>query len=165
MLCEPFSGRTHQIRLHLRQLGHPIANDSLYGHIAPERPKEEVPADDVLWLHAWSYSLEEPFVTSEAPRTKAVTNTMTNAVTNADHASTDIATDHASEARACNQVCVTSGALKPFHFVAPPPEWTVPFAPLPPCEPPCGISPTIIERQTKESKQAADPHCDTYELK
>jgi hypothetical protein len=31
VLCEPLTGRTHQIRLHLRHLGAPIANDPLYG--------------------------------------------------------------------------------------------------------------------------------------
>jgi len=29
--CRPLSGRTHQIRLHLQLLGHPIANDPCYG--------------------------------------------------------------------------------------------------------------------------------------
>ena len=31
VLCEPKTGRTHQIRLHLQWLGCPIANDPLYG--------------------------------------------------------------------------------------------------------------------------------------
>ncbi|KAM7480183.1 hypothetical protein LguiA_028396 [Lonicera macranthoides] len=30
VLCQPISGRTHQIRVHLRYTGHPIANDMLY---------------------------------------------------------------------------------------------------------------------------------------
>jgi 23S rRNA-/tRNA-specific pseudouridylate synthase len=31
VLAKPITGRTHQIRLHLQQLGHPIANDHCYG--------------------------------------------------------------------------------------------------------------------------------------
>lgn len=43
------TGRTHQIRVHLSSMGHPIVGDSLYG--AP-RKMERVPAPDRFFLHA-----------------------------------------------------------------------------------------------------------------
>lgn len=41
VLCEPLTGRMHQIRVHLQYLGHPIVNDSLYNcdSFGPERGK------------------------------------------------------------------------------------------------------------------------------
>lgn len=33
--CQPITGRTHQIRVHLRYLGYPICNDPIYGHLSP----------------------------------------------------------------------------------------------------------------------------------
>ncbi|XP_057767531.1 RNA pseudouridine synthase 7 isoform X3 [Salvia miltiorrhiza] len=46
VLCEPITGRTHQIRVHLQYLGHPIANDSLYlSESVPSRSLEGLGAD------------------------------------------------------------------------------------------------------------------------
>lgn len=44
---KPETGRTHQLRVHLSQLGHPIAGDTLYGGKAAER----------LFLHAYRLEL------------------------------------------------------------------------------------------------------------
>ncbi|KAJ1599077.1 hypothetical protein NDA14_001251 [Ustilago hordei] len=32
VFCRPITGRTHQIRVHVQYLGHPICNDPIYGH-------------------------------------------------------------------------------------------------------------------------------------
>jgi 23S rRNA pseudouridine1911/1915/1917 synthase len=55
------TGRTHQIRVHLASLGHPVAGDRVYGAPPAER----------MFLHAWRISFESPAtgarVTVEAP--------------------------------------------------------------------------------------------------
>lgn len=53
-ICEPKTGRTHQIRVHLAHLGRAIVGDGLYGGEASDR----------LWLHAWWMALIHP-VTGE----------------------------------------------------------------------------------------------------
>jgi len=50
VVCEPHTGRTHQIRVHLAHLGAPVIGDGLYGG-AP---------DEQLWLHAWKLTLQHP---------------------------------------------------------------------------------------------------------
>ena len=34
VLCQPLTGRTHQLRIHLQQLGHPVDDDGRYGGVA-----------------------------------------------------------------------------------------------------------------------------------
>lgn len=51
---EPVTGRSHQLRLHLQALGHPILGDALY---AP--PEVQVMADRLL-LHACALRLRHP---------------------------------------------------------------------------------------------------------
>ena len=48
------TGRTHQIRVHAKHLGHPIAGDPVYGY-----KKQKIKADGQL-LHAWRLELTHP---------------------------------------------------------------------------------------------------------
>ncbi|KAJ7945665.1 Pseudouridine synthase [Quillaja saponaria] len=49
VLCKPISGRTHQIRVHLQHMGHPIANDMLYlSENTIERSDEGLSADRAI---------------------------------------------------------------------------------------------------------------------
>ena len=54
--CEPRTGRTHQIRVHMAHLQSPIVGDATYG-----RPSEAMPR---LALHAWQLTVPHP-VTGE----------------------------------------------------------------------------------------------------
>ena len=55
VLLEPFTGRSHQLRVHLQALGHPILGDQLYGgELATHRAER-------LLLHATQLSLPHPF--------------------------------------------------------------------------------------------------------
>lgn len=51
MECRPKTGRTHQIRVHLKHLGHPIAGDRVYGGGA-DFPRQ--------LLHAWKLAVAHP---------------------------------------------------------------------------------------------------------
>jgi 23S rRNA pseudouridine1911/1915/1917 synthase len=52
------TGRTHQIRVHLSSIGHPVAGDRLYG--APAK-SEIQPPDGRFFLHAWRIRFQHPF--------------------------------------------------------------------------------------------------------
>jgi 23S rRNA pseudouridine1911/1915/1917 synthase len=54
LLLRPKTGRTHQLRVHMRHLGHPISGDPVYGGVDPLFP------DCGLLLHAHSLSLILP---------------------------------------------------------------------------------------------------------
>jgi 23S rRNA pseudouridine1911/1915/1917 synthase len=51
------TGRTHQIRVHLDAIGHPVAGDPLYGTGTSRRGPEGL---DRLFLHAWRLELASP---------------------------------------------------------------------------------------------------------
>ena len=48
-----FTGRTHQIRVHMASLGHPVAGDAVYGGA------KKLPAPRQM-LHAWKLSIPHP---------------------------------------------------------------------------------------------------------
>ena len=49
------TGRTHQIRVHMSTIGHPVVNDPRYGHRRDRRLPEER-----FWLHSRSLSFQHP---------------------------------------------------------------------------------------------------------
>jgi 23S rRNA pseudouridine1911/1915/1917 synthase len=55
VVCEPRTGRTHQIRVHLAFLGAPVVGDGLY----------DGESDPQLWLHAWKLLLKHPVTGAE----------------------------------------------------------------------------------------------------
>jgi len=54
LTLQPLTGRTHQLRLHLAAIGHPILGDALYA------PPEVATGAPRLLLHACALSLEHP---------------------------------------------------------------------------------------------------------
>jgi 23S rRNA pseudouridine1911/1915/1917 synthase len=51
------TGRTHQIRVHLTEIGHPIAGDPTYGNGTSRRGPEGTTR---LFLHAWRIAFTHP---------------------------------------------------------------------------------------------------------
>ena len=62
------TGRTHQIRVHLEAIGHPIAGDPMYGTGTSRRGPDGL---ERLFLHAWRLELTSPstgrLIRAEAP--------------------------------------------------------------------------------------------------
>lgn len=61
----PITGRTHQLRVHMAEMGHPILGDDFYAH------EKALKAADRLQLHAYKLTVHHPsdgrLITFEAP--------------------------------------------------------------------------------------------------
>jgi hypothetical protein len=78
--CKPLSGRTHQIRVHLRYLGYPIANDPIYGFLNPwsnqlpyqkmlDQPSQiQSILDTMIETAPYDYMDDDPFNKTGLPR-------------------------------------------------------------------------------------------------
>jgi 23S rRNA pseudouridine1911/1915/1917 synthase len=67
----PETGRTHQIRVHLSAIGHPVYADPLYGEAVPGRR---------LWLHAERLSFVHPVMSETLKFTSPVPEDLREAV-------------------------------------------------------------------------------------
>ena len=54
-MCKLLTGRTHQIRVHMKSLGNPILGDPIYSRISKQKIKVER-----LMLHAWKLGFSHP---------------------------------------------------------------------------------------------------------
>lgn len=59
LLCEPKTGRTHQIRVHMTSIGHPILGDGTYANMLSERLTDDLHIH-TLCLHAWKLAFTSP---------------------------------------------------------------------------------------------------------
>ena len=54
LLLKPVTGRSHQLRIHMRELGHPILGCDMYAH------PEALAMAPRLMLHAWKVAFDHP---------------------------------------------------------------------------------------------------------
>jgi 23S rRNA pseudouridine1911/1915/1917 synthase len=73
----PRTGRTHQIRVHLAAVGHPIAGDRAYGGAGGDAAALEL---DRPFLHAWRLAFTHPFTGRELELTESLPDDLERAL-------------------------------------------------------------------------------------
>lgn len=48
------TGRTHQIRVHMAAIGHPLAGDGMYGGTRRIMSRQALHGERLIWLHPWT---------------------------------------------------------------------------------------------------------------
>ena len=127
LLCEPVTGRTHQIRLHTRHLGHPVANDPVYGVQSPEAPDVAPSASPA----ADAPSSQEG-ATKRARREGGMSARGEEAAKAADAAEAEAEAEELwlhARSYSCAEPVAATGAPG-FHYEAPLPTWVAPFLPM-----------------------------------
>lgn len=109
VLCLPRTGRTHQIRLHLSWMGHPITDDALYGG-SSARAKSH----NLLYQHSQHVGPGSPSTAAEAERLGPHPGAM-------------------ATAESMHGACIALHALDyrcagAWHYSAPLPEWAARYA-------------------------------------
>ena len=146
LLCEPVTGRTHQIRLHARHLGHPVANDVVYGAPSAETPPDgAAPAADAPPAAAAPTAEVTRGSAAEGGTAKRARREGGRSAPGADAAKAAKAAKAAEAAEAAeaeaeelwlharSYSCDEPAPGAPgFHYEAPLPSWAAPFLPLPP---------------------------------
>jgi 23S rRNA pseudouridine1911/1915/1917 synthase len=73
------TGRTHQIRVHLEAIGHPVAGDPMYGSGTSRRGPAGL---ERLFLHSWRLELTSPstgrLIRAEAPLPAGLEDVLAN---------------------------------------------------------------------------------------
>lgn len=70
LMVQPTTGRTHQIRIHLAHMGHPIVNDVHYMQddaLGSNRPKPKALSQGPIALHAFRLEQKEPNTVWQTP--------------------------------------------------------------------------------------------------